>query len=82
MVARTVPQKSFYAHLHHESGILGQHAGKVLWFSYEDGRIVEVTSYAGLTVLGAAAVADTQQLMDELRGGHAAVACGRSQEVR
>jgi hypothetical protein len=82
MVARTVPQKSFYAHLHHESGILGQHAGKVLWFSYEDGRIVEVTSYAGLTVLGEVDLADTQALMDELHGGAAAIACSREEGVQ
>ena len=77
----TVPQKNFYAHLHGESGILGQHDGKVLWFSYEDGRIVEVTSYAGLVVLAEAGLADTQALMDELHGGAAAIACTRAQEV-
>ena len=78
----TVPQKSFYAHLNGESGILGEHQDQMLWFSYEDGRIVEVTRYAGLTVLGEAAVADTQQLMDELLGGYAVMACSRQMEVR
>jgi hypothetical protein len=78
----TVPQKSFYAHLHHESGILGQHEGKVLWFSYETGRIVEVTSSAGLVILGEAAIADTQTLMDELHGGSAAIACSREEGVQ
>jgi hypothetical protein len=74
----TVAQKSFYAHLHNESGILGQHNDQVLFFSYETGAIVEVTSYAGLTVLGQADLADTQQLLDRLHGGYAAIACSRA----
>jgi hypothetical protein len=74
----TVAQKSFYAHLHNESGILGTHADQVLFFSYETGAIVEVTSYAGLTVLGEAGSADTQQLLDRLHGGYAAIACSRA----
>jgi len=80
-VAHPTP-KSFYAHLRGESGILGQHAGKVLWFSYEDGYIVEVTSYADLVVLGEAAIADTQALLDALHGGATAMACSRQMEVR
>jgi hypothetical protein len=78
----TVPHKSFYAHLHHESGILGQHDGKVLWFSYETDRIVEVTSYAGLVVLAEAGLADTQALQATLHGGSVAIACRRAQEVQ
>ena len=78
----TVPQKSFYAHLNGESGLLGKHQDQILWFSYETGRIVEVTSYAGLTVLGEAGVADTQALMDELHGGYVAIACSREEGVR
>ena len=77
----TVAQKSFYAHLHGDSGILGRHADQVLFFSYETGAIVEVTSYAGLTVLGQADLADTQQLLDQLHGGAARIACTRLQEV-
>jgi len=78
----TVPHKSFYAHLHGDSGILGQHDGQVLFFSYETGDITPVTSYAGLTVLGEAGLADTQALMDELHGGDAAVACSREEGVQ
>jgi hypothetical protein len=80
----TVPQtapKSFYAHLNHESGILGQHDGQVLWFSYETGRIVEVTSYAGLVVLAEAGLADGQAFVDQVRGGAAWIATHRIQEV-
>ena len=74
----TVAQKSFYAHLHGASGILGKHQDQVLFFSYETGAIVEVTSYAGLTVLGEAGSADTQQILDRLHGGYAAIACSRA----
>ena len=77
----TVAHKSFYAQLHGASGILGKHGAQVLFFTYETGAIVEVTSYAGLTVLGQADVADTQQIMDRLHGGAAAIACDRLQEV-
>ena len=44
----------------------------------ERGGIVEVTSYAGLTVLGEAGSADTQQILDRLHGGYAAIACSRA----
>ena len=74
--------KAFYAHLHGASGILGQHNDQVLWFGYEDGAIVEVTSFAGLTILGDAGLADTQQLLDRLHGGYAAIACTRAQDGR
>ena len=47
-----------------------------------DGYIVEVTSYAGLVVLGEAAIADTQALLDALHGGATAMACSRQMEVR
>jgi hypothetical protein len=77
----TVAQKSFYAHLHGVSGILGKHQDQVLFFSYETGAIVEVTSYAGLTVLGEAGIADTQQIRDRLHSGYAAIACSRAMEV-
>ena len=79
-VAQPAP-KSFYAHLNGVSGILGQHHDQVLFFSYDDGAIVEVTSYAGLVVLAEAGLADTQQLLDTLHGGPAQVACSRLQEV-
>jgi hypothetical protein len=81
MAAATVAQKSFYAHLHGVSGILGKHDGKVLWFSYDDGAIVEVTSYAGLVVLAEAGLADGQAFVDQVHGGAAWIACTRLQEV-
>jgi hypothetical protein len=75
MAATSVAPKSFYAHLKGESGILGQHDGQVLWFSYETGRIVEVTSYAELTVLGEAGLADGQAFVDQVHGGAIKIVC-------
>jgi hypothetical protein len=79
-VTQTAP-KSFYADLHGVSGILGKHDGKVLWFSYEDGAIVEVTSYQGLVVLTEAGLADGQVFVDLCKGGAARIATHRAQEV-
>jgi hypothetical protein len=76
----TVAQKSFYAHLHDDSGILAQHDGQVLFFSY-DGPITPVTSAAGLVVLGEASLADTQILLDRWHGGRAWICTHRAQEV-
>jgi hypothetical protein len=81
MASTSVAPKSFYAHLHGESGILGKHQDQVLWFSYETGRIVEVTSYASLVVLAEAALTDGQAIMDTLHAGYAAVACSRQEGV-
>jgi hypothetical protein len=78
-VAQTqTPSKAFYSHLHGVSGIVVQVDGQVLFFSYEDDALVPVTSYAGLTVLGECGIADCQQVLDRMHGGHAAIACGRA----
>jgi hypothetical protein len=75
------PRKSFYAHLHDDSGILALHDGRVLFFSY-DGPITPVSSYAGLVVLGEAALADTQVVLDRMHGGPVGVCTSRRMEVQ
>jgi hypothetical protein len=75
------PRKAFYAHLHGDSGILAQVDDAILFMAYESGDITTIASYAGLTVLGEVGLADTQQIMDRLHGGSAAIACARLQEV-
>ena len=77
----SLPSKAFYAHLHDASGILAQVEDAILFMAYESGDSTTVTSYAGLTVLGEAGVADCQHLLDQLHGGSAATACQRKQEV-
>ena len=77
----TSNQPRIYSQLNGESGILGKLDDTVYFFSYT-GSIVEITSYAGLTVLGQADLADTQQIMDKIHGGYAAVACSRAMEVQ
>ena len=82
-VAQTrTPNKAFYSHLRGVSGILAEVDGQVLFFSYETDAITPVTSYAGLTVLGEAGIADCQQVLDRMHGGYAAICASRSQEVR
>jgi hypothetical protein len=81
MAAASVAPKSLYAHLHGVSGILGKHQDQVLFFSYEDGAIVEVTSYQGLDVLDEAGLADEQAFVDQMHGGAAWIATHRAQEV-
>jgi hypothetical protein len=79
----TPPRKagrSFYAHLHDDSGILAMHNGQVLFFSY-DGPITPISSDAGLVVLGEASLADTQILLERLHGGRAWIVTHRAQEV-
>ena len=71
--------KAFYAHLYDEPGILCK-VDKVIYFMVpETGTITEfepsMTNFC--TVLGDAAIADTQKIMDTIHGGHAAIACGR-----
>jgi hypothetical protein len=71
-------RKAFYAYLHDASGILAQVNDAILCMAYETGAITPVTSYAGLTLLGAAGLADTQQIMDRMHSGYAAIATSRA----
>jgi hypothetical protein len=72
---------AFYAILHDVPGSLTKVDDDVLFFDPESGVITPVTSYVGLTVLGAIGLADTQQIMDQMHGGVARIACARLQEV-
>jgi hypothetical protein len=49
----------------------------IYFFHQESGMIREVTSYAGLVVLGEVGVSMAQMVLDEMRGGLARVACTR-----
>jgi hypothetical protein len=72
------PATAFYAHLHGIAGALAQVEGQILFFAWDSGAITPVTSYAGLTVLGDMGLADTQRLMDALRGGLVALCTSRA----
>jgi hypothetical protein len=78
----TVAQKSFFAHLFDESGVLGKVDGELVFFA-DSGDIttVEPSMLNFLTVLGESSVADTQRIMDQLHGGAAAICTSRRQEV-
>jgi len=74
--------KAFYCVLFDQNGMLSKLDGTIYFFG-DDGSIVEyepdMANYC--TVLGEAAIADTQAIMDKIRGGAAAIACSRLQEV-
>ena len=79
----TVAQKSFYAHLFDESGVLAKVDGELTFFA-DSGAIsvVEPADINFLVVLGEVGLANTQQNMDRLHSGPAAIACARQQEVQ
>jgi hypothetical protein len=79
---RTVAQKVFHAHLFDEPGKLAKVEGELVFFG-DNGDIttVEPAMLNFLTVLGEVGVSATQQIMDRIHGGAAAIACSRAQEV-
>ena len=77
------PSKAFNAVLYKTHGSLAKVNGQLLFLS-DEGEITEIepSMCNFLTVLGEIGLADTQEIMDQLHGGSAAVACHREQEVR
>ena len=75
----TTPSKAYYAHLYDEAGALAKVDGTIYFMSSETGDItaIEPEHCTFLTVLGEIGLADTQQLMDQLHGGYAAIATSR-----
>jgi hypothetical protein len=80
----TVAQKSFFAHLFDESGVLAKVDGELVFFGHNgDITTVEPSMINFLTVLGEVGISETQRIMDiVVHGGYAAVACSREQEVQ
>jgi hypothetical protein len=74
-----VAQKVFFAHLYETSGTLAKVHGELVFFGDDETiTVVEPSDVNFLVVLGEVGLADTQQLMDRLHGGFAAIACGRA----
>ena len=65
-----------------EPGKLAKVEGELVFFG-DNGDIttVEPAMLNFLTVLGEVGVSATQQIMDRIHGGAAAIACSRAQEV-
>jgi hypothetical protein len=80
----TTPAKAFYAHLFDDHGALAKVDGQILFLHSTTGEIVEIepSMCNFLTVLGEIGLADTQQIMDQIHGGYAAIATGREEGVR
>ena len=70
--------KAFYAHVYDQAGTLVQGADGRIYFLADDDLVpFEVQMAPFTTVLGEVGLADTQQIMDQILGGAAGVACGR-----
>ena len=82
-MAKSVAQKIFYSVLFDEAGKLARIDNALVFFG-DNGDIitVEPSMINFLTVLGEVGVAETQQLMDRLHGGSAAIACSREEGVQ
>jgi hypothetical protein len=76
------PVKAYYAHLYDQAGVLTKVDGQLLFMADETGAITEVEpeDCTFLVALGQVGLAETQKIMDlVVRGGYAAVACGRDE---
>jgi hypothetical protein len=73
------PSKAYYAHLYDQAGALAQVHGTIYFMASETGAItaIEPEMCPFMTVLGEIGLADTQALMDQLRGGYARIATSR-----
>ena len=76
--------RAFYAQYLGLSGVITRPAAAVLFLEPASGAVVTLTDAdsAELVVLGSVEEAMAQYCEDMARGGYAAVACTRSQEVR
>jgi hypothetical protein len=77
------PSKAFFANFLGLSGAIVKPAAHVVFIDTESGAAVRLTEadYPNLTVLGEVGESACQHLEDRLRGGYAAIACARNQEV-
>lgn len=73
------PPKAFFCHLYDEPGTLTKVDGTIYFMSPDTGRIIEFEPEMApwCCVLGEVGLAETQRILDTLRGGLAAVACTR-----
>ena len=84
MIPQTqIPSKAFYAVFHDEQGFLTKFDGDLLFLA--DGsttpHVIELEDISWLVTLGEVGTAVAQFVQDQLRGGYAAIACDRLQEV-
>ena len=79
----TTQVKAFYAHFRDEAGYLTKYDGDLLFLA--DGstvpHVIELEDISWLVTLGEVGTAVAQFVQDQLRGGYAAIACDRLQEV-
>ena len=73
--------KAFYAHFRDEAGYLTKFDGELLFLAHGSTtpHVIEPEDVSWLAVLGQVGTAVEQFISDQLRGGYAAVACGRDE---
>jgi len=79
----TVAQKSFFAHLDDQAGVLAKVYGALVFFS-DNGAITtgEPAMIPFLAVLGECGLSHTQRILDVvMHGGYAAIACRRQEGI-
>ena len=71
--------KAYYAHLYAEAGALAKVDGTIYFMATATGALtaIEPEHCTFLTVLGEIGLADTQQIIDQIHGGVARIACSR-----
>jgi hypothetical protein len=74
--------RAYYAHLFEMSGVLAKIDGELVFFG-DDASIttVEPNMITFLVVLGEVGLADGQQVLDQLHGHYARIACTRRNEA-
>jgi hypothetical protein len=81
---KQTPGKVFRATLYDEPGVLAKVDGQITFFRDADSAIIDFEPEMApwTCILGEIGVAETQQIMDRLSGGYAAVCTSRQMEVR
>ena len=70
--------KAYYCTVYDQDAIIGKIDGRIYLFG-TDGSVTDYEPEMApwVCILGCTSIADTQQIMDRLHGGYAAIACTR-----
>lgn len=83
LTQHTTVNKSFYAHLYDQSGVLGKVGDRILFLADDNLElsVIEPSDVNFLVVLGQVDICDSQAVQDKLRGGASRICTTRAQEV-
>src|SRR5438874_1399589 len=79
-VTRKPAPRAYYCVYHDRHGIISTLNDEILFMDSDDNAldVVEPPDFCWIAVLGEIGLADTQQLMDKMHHGYAAIACSRA----